>query len=284
HGGRGIAHLELVEQCARLTALVRRLRARTPPSLTRPRSDEMRAQAIREAAVVYVRGGGAHPHLPPATPTREARPPPPAYRRVPTPVPGDPRPGKARRRAKIYSGDDVIYTAPAESRLPLDIAKNIIIHIFIDRALVSVALLAPPGPPASRAELRDRVQSLSRLFKLEFMFRADAPFDQIFDEVLVDMAAVGEIAIDGDTIALGPGHSGLDGRGWLAFYSSAIRNFIEGYRIAARAARVLQRSPQSTKELVARALRIGEQMFLGGEIERSEAVSQPVIENAFAAF
>ncbi|HVY46341.1 MAG TPA: hypothetical protein VHB21_10705, partial [Minicystis sp.] len=37
-------------------------------------------------------------------------------------------------------------------------------------------------------------------------------------------------------------------------------------------------------ELAERALRIGEQMFLGGEIERAEAVSQPVLENALAAF
>jgi hypothetical protein len=33
-----------------------------------------------------------------------------------------------------------------------------------------------------------------------------------------------------------------------------------------------------------RALRAGEEMFLGGEIERSEAVCQPTLANAFAAF
>jgi glycerol-3-phosphate O-acyltransferase len=47
---------------------------------------------------------------------------------------------------------------------------------------------------------------------------------------------------------------------------------------------VLTRGPLAEKELTARALRVGEQMFLGGEIERSEAVSRPVFENAFAAF
>jgi glycerol-3-phosphate O-acyltransferase len=261
HGGRGISHIELVEHCARLTALVRRLGARTTPSLTRGSSGEMRAQAIREAAVVYVRGGLVRQH-----------------------VPGDTLTGKARLRAKIYTGDDVIYTVAPDRRLRLDISKNIIIHLFVDRALVSVALLAAPGPPTSIAELRDRVQSLSRLFKLEFMFRADAPFDQIFDEVLADMRSSGELAGDADAITFGPGHGGLGGRGWVTFYASVVKNFIEGYRIAARAARVLYRAPLALKDLVDRALRIGEQMFLGGEIERSEAVSQTVLENAFTAF
>jgi glycerol-3-phosphate O-acyltransferase len=63
-----------------------------------------------------------------------------------------------------------------------------------------------------------------------------------------------------------------------------VRNFIESYRIAGRTARVLTRGPLTEEELIERALRIGEQMFLGGEIERSEAVSQTTIENAIQAF
>jgi len=63
-----------------------------------------------------------------------------------------------------------------------------------------------------------------------------------------------------------------------------LRNFLEAYRIAARSARVLLRGPLAEKELAEKALRVGEQMFLGGEIERAEAVSQPTLENAFAAF
>lgn len=132
--------------------------------------------------------------------------------------------------------------------------------------------------------MRERVQSLSRLFKLEFMFRADAPFERIFDDTTGDMAARGELVVTGDALALGPGHDGLDGRGWVTFYAAVVRNFLEAYRVAARAARVLVRGPLTEKELAEKALRIGEQMFLGGEIERAEAVSQPTLENAFSAF
>jgi glycerol-3-phosphate O-acyltransferase len=221
----------------------------------------MREQAIRDAAVLYVRGGLVRQH-----------------------VPGDTLTGKARKRAKIYTGDDVIYTVPDESRILLDLSKNITVNLFADRALVSVALLSPPGPPQPVDVLRERVQSLSRLFKFEFMFRADAPFDRIFEETVSDMIETGELAMKGDAVGFGPGRDGLDGRGWIVFYAQIIRNFIEGYRIAARSLRILTRGSMTEKELLQRALRIGEQMFLGGEIERAEAVSRPVIENALAAF
>lgn len=269
HGRRGLSHADLVDHCRRLTRLVRRLGARTAPSLTRGEaveggpsgSADMREGAIREAAQLYARSGLCVPH-----------------------VPGDTLTRAARKRARIYTGDDVIYTVPDEARLMLDMSKNIIVHLFVDRALVSVALLAPPGPPAARAVVRERVRSLSRLFKLEFMFRADAPFDDIFDDTVGDMIAQGELSADGDALAFGPGREGLDGRGWVTFYAAVVRSFLESYRVAARALRGLTRAPLTEKELSARALRAGEQMFLAGEIERAEAVCQPTLENAFAAF
>src|SRR6185437_14174058 len=135
HGRRGLSHADLVDHCRRLVKLVQRLGARTAPSLTRP-GGELREIAVREAVQLYVRGGLVRQH-----------------------VPGDTLTGPARRRARIYTGDDVIYTVPDDQRLMLDISKNIIVHLFVDRALVSVALLSPPGPPAARAPVRERVQS-----------------------------------------------------------------------------------------------------------------------------
>lgn len=260
HGRRGLPHAELVDHCRRLVKLVERMGARTTPSLTRGPGD-MRESAIREAVLLYARGGLVVQH-----------------------VPGDTLTRKAKRRARIYTGDDVIYTVPDEARLMLDLSKNIIVHLFVDRALVSLSLLAPKGPPAPRADVKERVQSLSRLFKLEFIFRADAPFDRIFDDTIAGMLAEGELAERGDDLTFGPGHDGLDGRGWITFYAAVLRSFLESYRIAARALRGLVRAPLAEKELAPRALRIGEQMFLGGEIERSEAVCQTTMENAFAAF
>jgi glycerol-3-phosphate O-acyltransferase len=275
HRRRGLPHADLVEQCARLFALVRRLGARTTPSLGGGEKG-MREQAIREAIAVYVRGGLVRQH-----------------------VPGDTLTGKARKRSALYAGSDVIYLVPDEKRILLDFSKNTILHLLVDRALISVALLSAPlaeardllgdgaheiAPGAPLTLLGERVQALSKLFKLEFMFRADAPFQQIFEETVGAMVSSGELSVRGDSVGFGPGRDGLDGRGWIAFYASVVRSFLEGYRIAARTARVLTRGALPEKELTARALRVGEQMFLGGEIERSEAVSRPVFENAFATF
>ena len=67
----------------------------------------------------------------------------------------------------------------AEARLSLDLAKNIIVHFFVARALVAIALLAPGGSSSVAIPvLRERVLALSRLFKHEFQFRADAGFDR----------------------------------------------------------------------------------------------------------
>jgi glycerol-3-phosphate O-acyltransferase len=263
HGRRGLPHGELVDHCRRLVRLVARMGARTTPSLTRAPGD-LREGAVREAVQLFVRAGLVVQH-----------------------VPGDTLTGRAKRRARIYSGDDVIYTVPDDQRLMLDLSKNITVHLFVDRALVSVALLAPPGPPAARPLVRERVQSLSRLFKLEFIFRADAPFERIFDETVSDMLATGELAgLDDarDALGLGPGHDGLDGRGWVTFYAAVVRSFLESYRVAARTLQVLVRGALTEKELSQRALRVGEQMFLGGDLSRSEAVCQPTLVNAFAAF
>jgi glycerol-3-phosphate O-acyltransferase len=267
----GMSYRELAAHCARLTLMLLRLGARATPSLVHPGGSELRETGLREVLRLYVKSGLVEQHLP-----------------------GDTLTADARKRAAIYSGSDAIFTLPANKRLRLDLAKNHVIHWLVDRSLIAVALLCRPaaadgaatvkGPALQLDTLRERVQSLSRLFKYEFMFRADAPFDDIFNEVLSDMVTRGELAHHGSLVILGPGHAELDGRGWLTFYASVVRNFIEAYRIAAVSLNDLLKGALSRKELLKRALRRGERMFLRGEVQRSESVSGPMIDNALTSF
>jgi glycerol-3-phosphate O-acyltransferase len=119
------------------------------------------------------------------------------------------------------------------------------------------------------------------LFKYEFQFRADASFDQIFEEEIAAMIADGELmrAVQ-DAIA----PAGEEGRAQLALYAGVVKSFVEGYRVAARGLTALVRAPLSAKDVTKRAIAAGERMFLAGELGRREAVSRPVIENAYAAF
>ena len=84
--------------------------------------------------------------------------------------------------------------------------------------------------------------------------------------------------------AMGILPKGDDGREQVRLYASLVENSIEGYRIAARGLAALQRGPLAAKDLVKRTMTLGERMFLAGEIARREAVSRPLLENAYASF
>lgn len=265
HPRRGMSQGELIEACRRYTAVLRSMNARISKSLVRP-SGELREEAIRDAAKLFV----------------EAE-------IVTAKVPGEGANAVVRKRARIYTGPDVIYSVPDDKRLSLDLSKNIIVHYFVPRALIATALLVPTEASSERsvidrATLEDRVRSLSRLFKYEFMFRADRSFEENFEQTLSEMTAAGELTLTESGIAYGPGHDDRDGHEWIRTYASILGPFLEGYRIAARGLVALLRGPMTSKELAKRTIVVGERMFLSGEIHHPEAISRPVLENAHRAF
>jgi glycerol-3-phosphate O-acyltransferase len=253
HDKRGLPHNNLVDACQRLARTLRRRGARFSSSLAEgegPPSGrgEIRTTALEEAIDLFVRAGHVEAH---------------------------------------HVGEDLIYVVPAEARLSLDLAKNVIIHFFAPRALIATALLANPGPPLALGAVRDRVLWMSRLFKYEYTFRADAPFERIFEEEIAALEEEGEIArvvLKPSEGALGLLPKGDDGRQQVALYARLVENSIEGYRIAARGLTVLLRGPLASKDLVKRTMTLGERMFLAGDVARREAVSRPLLENAYASF
>lgn len=177
--------------------------------------------------------------------------------------------------------DDAVYVVPDEGRTSIDLSKNVIIHFFVPYGLIAASLLIPPGRSATIRTLRDRVQHLSRLFKYEFMFRADASYEQIFDETLRGLVAEGSLRVVGEDVTLADGEAA---RLRITLYASSIASFLEGYRIAARALQALVKGPLTQKELVKKAIATGKRMFLSDEIARREAIQRPVLENAIASF
>lgn len=255
---RGQTHEKLLLRCERLLATLRRLGARTTPALTTPGGTKLRTEAIREATQMFADAEVVNVHYPAEVGTRQ--------------------------RTKPRAGRGAIYMVPEDKRLQLDGSKNIIIHFFVERALVSMALLLPPGRHRGETEARTYVQELSRLFKYEFRFRADASFDTIFGETVAGMIADGDLERQGDQLLAGAGRDGWTGHQWLMTYAGLLRNFIESYRIAARGLAALRSGPLDAKDLVKQALATGRRMYLSGEVERAEAISKPLLQNAFAAF
>jgi len=139
--------------------------------------------------------------------------------------------------------------------------------------------------PVETSIVRDRVQSLSKLFKHEFRFRADAGFDEIFEATIAQMTEDGELrTTSAGRIDVGPGREDWPGDVWLRTYASVLRNFLEGYRIAARGLQLLLKGPMTEKELVKRTLGVGSRMFLSSDVELRESISKPLIQNALTSF
>lgn len=266
HAKRGLPHGELVDACERIARILRGEGARFTPSLVSPDAQAeagsavvLRSGAIREACELLLRAGHVEVHRP----------------GVPV---GD-------RDKGVRPGPDAIYVVPDVARLSLDIAKNLVVHFFVSRAMIATPLAASArsGDAAIASSLlAERVQALSRLFKYELQFRADATFETIFTETLGAMEADGEVVLDveGNVSLPPPG----EGRERAAIHARMVRNFVEGYRVAARGLAALLKGPLAPKDLAKRAMTAGERMFLAGEIECREAVSRPIVDNAFLAF
>jgi glycerol-3-phosphate O-acyltransferase len=257
HDQRGLSHEEFVTRSARLLDVARRLGARSSPALTTP-SGELRAESLREAVQLFADADMI-----------EIR---------------HPDRAGAGAGADDAAGSGAVYSVVERKRLILDTTKNIIVHFFVERALVALALLSLGAPDAERTAVRERVRELSRLFKYEFRFRADAPFEQIFEETLAVMEAASELALDGERVAPGVGRDSWSGAEWLGHYAAILRNFLEGYRVAARSLKLVEERPQAEKDLTRKALAVGQHMFLDGEIQRWEAVSKPIFAGAYSAF
>src|SRR5690606_24844237 len=134
-------------------------------------------------------------------------------------------------------------------RIELDTSKNIIIHFFVERALLYTALQCY-SDFVSHAELWEHVKYLARLFKYEFRFRSDKSYDESFSETLDNMIHAQEIDRSGDLVCPGPGRNGWTGRKWLSTYASIVRNFLEGYRVVVRSLHPLLDQPLPEKEWI----------------------------------
>ncbi len=262
HGARGVPRPLLVARAELFLRALGALGARLQPSLVAP-DGGVSLRAIDEALGLFVSAGWLEI-------VDDA---------------ADVQLGGKKRRAAHQASPDAIYALADDKRMSVEISKNVILHFFVPWALICTAAAMGSGITPEK-KLRERVLGLSRLFKHEFLFRANAPFDAIFDETLEQLLARGVLArrdgADGPHIALGDGPAS---REEAEAYAAAIGSFIEGYRVAARTLGSLAKGGGATqKELVRRALGVGKRMVLAGEIARREAVSRPVLENAFAAF
>lgn len=176
------------------------------------------------------------------------------------------------------------YSIVESKRIQLDTSKNIIVHFFVERGLIASAFDRDEAGitlPTSISTVRERVRYISRVFKHEFRFRADAPFEDIFEKTLQALVSDGHLSRDGDVLNVGVGENGWTGDEWLRTYRSILVAFFEGYFVAARSLEKLLGGPASEKDALKAALALGHALYLAEEVSRRESISKPVLLNAY---
>jgi glycerol-3-phosphate O-acyltransferase len=172
------------------------------------------------------------------------------------------------------AADETIYQVPDERRTLLDYHRNAVIHRYVGPALVAAAVRGQ-GPHTGEA-VRGRARWLSRLFKLEFLYRVGATFDDIFAHDGALLMELGALSRVDDELRPGPD---LD---TLAFLAEFIRAYLEAYRVATSTALALSRRfPLDRRTLLREALERGRASYLSGEVVLRESLSKATLSNAF---
>lgn len=248
HRKRGISRADLLARAAEVVNVFRRLGAEVARAVT-DRAGALRPDTIDEALALFLDA-----------------------RLVATA-------GDRTEARRASAPEDRVYTVPDARRLALEYFKNNVLHFFVPSALVASSLGAL-GWEAPMTELRERVRALSRLFKLEFQYRADAEFEDIFSDALGQMIEAGEVVWEGDVVRRA---GGADGQR-VGAYAEMIRTYLEAYRLALELVREPGALPTSRKEWGKVSMQRARRAFAAGELQLRESISKPKLETALQAF
>lgn len=173
------------------------------------------------------------------------------------------------------------YSIDETKRPLLEYYKNNIIHFFLPAAIVSLATLSGPGFDFERQQVLDDVRFLQDFFKFEFFFNGLSPEAMVAETLAYFTAREVVVSLDGGENRYTLSASGLKE---LAYFANLLFNYLESYYIVFRSVKYLQKKPRSEKEFLKRINSIGQKSYKLGEVERSEALSEPNFQNALKLF
>jgi len=174
---------------------------------------------------------------------------------------------------------ETIYEVVEEKRPLLDYHRNTVIHRYVGLALVASAVRGAAGE-RRQEDVKARARELSRLLKLEFMYRVGVTFDEIFAENVAFLVRVGALEIGDGAVRAGASRDALE------FLADLVRPWLEAYLVAAEALLALDRAGGGLerKNLVRSVLEHGRAAYAAGRIAQRESVSKATFENAAAWF
>src|SRR5262249_17602882 len=123
---------------------------------------------------------------------------------------------------------ETVYLPVDERRVQLAYYKNTILNLVAPRALVAAAALRG-RLDASEEAVRTKALFLSRLFKLEFIYRVGTPFEIVFSETVDRLVGTGLLRRrEGQLVP-----PGAAARTQLEFLADVIRDYLQSYLLAA---------------------------------------------------
>jgi glycerol-3-phosphate O-acyltransferase len=174
-----------------------------------------------------------------------------------------------------------VYQADEEQRLALVFYKNNLMNLLAPRALVAAAVRAGPASDAVQA-VETRALFLSRLLKVEFLYRVGAPFEEIFQESVDRLVQEGLLVRSGQTLSRATTPGAQD---TMVFYAELLRDFLESYLLAALTLEdVAAAGSMDRKAFIRAALEVGKAEYMAGRIQAREALARTTLENAIAYF
>jgi glycerol-3-phosphate O-acyltransferase len=179
-----------------------------------------------------------------------------------------------------HAGAETVYQTVDEKRTMLDFHRNGVVQRFVGPSLVCAALRGV-GNDAPFEEVRERARFMSRLLKLEFMYRPGASLDELFAEYVALLDRHGAVSRDGSRLRAGPDVAAAD------FLADLTRALVESYRVAVDTLLQVSRDAHATsdrKQLVKAMLERGRAAFATGRVAQREAISRATFENAVEWF
>jgi glycerol-3-phosphate O-acyltransferase len=237
HQGRGLAHGDLIDRANEIIDYLDSAAARLTDAIANP---ETRITAVLEALQRLVEEGSV-----------------------------------AVDRAG-RSDVEPIYRVDEDRRIALDFFKNGVMNYMAPAGLVCRSLKKRGGAQASYKDVADDCRFLSRLFKREFLWRADSTFETYFDDTLAALAVRGLIDVHED------GRITVREPAPIALLAGILDSFVEAYWATAITLNDLRKFPLWQRELVTRGMERARRAFLEGQISRPEAAGRLLIEGAVA--
>ncbi|MCP3103441.1 1-acyl-sn-glycerol-3-phosphate acyltransferase [Myxococcus sp. K15C18031901] len=174
---------------------------------------------------------------------------------------------------------DVIYQVEDTRRPEMSFYKNTLMNLVAARSLVANAVLAA-GSPAPYDDVKSRALSLSRLFKVEFIYRVNTTFDTIFAETVERLVRMGLLLHEGEALRVAPEPHA---RPELEFLADLLRDYLEPYLLATMTLNdVASGVVEDRKGFSRLAMETGRAEYHAGRITASESLAKVTLENAIS--